>query len=233
MSNDNGAEQPAVSNELGVTWESVMVDQLMLMKDAWPDRSQWRIPEAGELEHISLGLRTLAVPLEVLREDPNNANTHDDASIESIMSSLARFGQRKTIVVNSNGMILEAGEGTLVAMRRLGKKYVAVNFENDDPVTHTGFGLADNRTAELSERDPQKLLRLLLAIKESGTVSLEDTGYNDATVQFMKDSIENFSGAGEADVDNTPPPTFPEYGEDIAFDYRCPKCDYHWSGKAR
>ena len=66
------------------------------------------------LEKIHPDLRTLALPIGDLNEDPNNANTHSAASHESIAGSFLRFGQRKPIVVRHEGMVVEAGNGTLV-----------------------------------------------------------------------------------------------------------------------
>ena len=33
--------------------------------------------------------------------------------------------------------------------------------------------------------------------------------------------------------DAEPPGEFPERGEDIPTDFKCPKCGYEWSGKAK
>jgi len=66
-----------------------------------------------------------------------------------MMESLRRYGQRKPLVANLRGEgaapVLEAGSGTLEAARRLGWRFVAVVFAQDDERTARGYGAADNR----------------------------------------------------------------------------------------
>ena len=48
-----------------------------------------------------------------------------------------------------NGKV-EKGNGTLRAAKQLGWSHVAVLWVEDDPATAAGYGIADNRTGELS-----------------------------------------------------------------------------------
>ena len=66
--------------------------------------------------------------------DPANLRLHDDENIAAIKGSLARFGQRKPIVVNREGNVIEAGNGTWAAAKSLGwPKIAAVFVEEGDP----------------------------------------------------------------------------------------------------
>lgn len=116
-----------------------------------------------DLSHIAEGLRGLAVEVDSLHADP--ANARKGHAVERIAASLRQYGQRKPIVVNRlQGNKVEAGNGTLSAARLLGWSHVAAVFVEDDAATATGFGIADNRTGDLSEWDLEALDSLLGSI---------------------------------------------------------------------
>lgn len=99
-------------------------------------------------------------PLDELLPDPVNARIHDDRNVAAIRASLRRFGQRKPIVVDQQGVVI-AGNGTLSAMR-------AEAFTHADVVVFPGsaadgraYALADNRTSELADWDETRLVELL------------------------------------------------------------------------
>jgi hypothetical protein len=97
--------------------------------------------------------------------DPNNARTHSQKNLDAIKSSLTKFGQRKPIVVNGQGVIL-AGNGTVEAAKSLGWDQidVAVVPADWDEATARAYALADNRTAELAEWDENVLAKQLLEL---------------------------------------------------------------------
>lgn len=133
---------------------------------------------AGPLQHIARGLRPLAVPIAGLSPDPANARTHDDRNIAAIASSLRQFGQRKPIVVQSHGMIVRAGNGTLAAALSLGWTHIAAVICDDSATAATAFAIADNRTAELAAWDEVTLARLLDGLRSDGA-DLSDLGWSD------------------------------------------------------
>ncbi len=100
---------------------------------------------------ITEQLRPLAVPLTDIALDPRNARGHDERNIKSIVGSLRRFGQVQPLVVNRTTKLIAAGNGRYVAAQRLGWSHVAVVYVDQDPQSHAGYALADNRTAELAE----------------------------------------------------------------------------------
>jgi hypothetical protein len=99
------------------------------------------------IDRIHPDLRSLALPIESLNEDPRNANDHNDASRAAIAASFIEFGQRKPIVVRREGMIVEAGNGTLAALRADGWTHLACVVCDDDEQRATAYGLADNQAA--------------------------------------------------------------------------------------
>src|SRR5215472_16348289 len=106
------------------------------------------VPAGADLSMIAEPLRPLAVPCSELLLDPANARRHPEANIEALKGYLRAYGQRKPIVVNRRTGIIEAGNGTLQAALELGWTHLAVVYVDDDPMTATGFSIADNRTAE-------------------------------------------------------------------------------------
>ena len=112
-------------------------------------------------DHIAKDLRKLAVSIADLHPDPSNARRHNERNMDAIKASLAAFGQRKPIVVQRDGMIVRAGNGTLAAAEALGWETVAAVVIDEDSSQAVQFAIADNRTSELAEWDNQTLASLL------------------------------------------------------------------------
>lgn len=116
-----------------------------------------------DLSYIAEGLRALAVLIDELHEDMANARVDHD--VERIAGSLAQFGQRKPLVVNRlQGNKVEAGNGTLQAAKKLGWTHIAVVFVDDDAAMAAAFGIADNRTGDLSRWDVDALDDLMSTV---------------------------------------------------------------------
>jgi DNA modification methylase len=136
-----------------------------------------------KVDYIAESLLSLVMPIDELHLDPANARTGHD--IEKIAASLAQYGQRKPLVVNrQQNMKIEAGNGTWQAAKKLGWTYIAAVIVDDDPTTAAAFGIADNRTAELSKWDPDALEDIL-----------ETTG--DLFTGFEAASIGDVADAGQ------------------------------------
>jgi len=116
--------------------------------------------------HIVEDLRKLAVAVADLNPDPSNARKHGQRNLDSIKASLAAFGQRKPLVVQREGMIVRAGNGTLEAAKVLGWDYIAAVVIDEDSAQAVQFAIADNRTAELAEWDDETLATLLDGMDE-------------------------------------------------------------------
>jgi ParB-like chromosome segregation protein Spo0J len=131
---------------------------------------------------INPALEHLVVDISELREDELNARRHDGRSYDSIMSSLAEFGQQKPIVVLDNGTVV-AGNGTLEAARRLGWTRLAVVRFADEKKARA-YAIADNRTSEMSSWDGEALADALYAIRENG-VDLTTVGFSDTDLDRL------------------------------------------------
>lgn len=157
----------------------------------------------GEFDHIAEGLRGLATPIEALHEDPANARTGH--AVEKIAASLRQYGQRKPIVANrAQGGKVEAGNGTLRAARQLGWSHLAVVWVDDDAATAAAFGIADNRTGELSTWDVGTLETIMGSLPadlftgfEAGDLEALLEGGAGETPAIQRDSRPQVDRAGE------------------------------------
>lgn len=171
----------------------------------------------ANLDHIAAQLRPLAVAVAELNADPANARLHPDRNLAAIEASLRVYGQRKPLVVRREGMVVEAGNGTLEAAKRLGWTHVAVVLVDDDPITATGYAIADNRSAELAAWDEEALGRLLAELKDE-EVDLDALGWSDAELKQLIESVPAFeptSQEDQHDLDKLAPKLCPHCGLDI------------------
>ncbi len=116
---------------------------------------------------ITPALRDKAVPVANLIPDPNNAREHNERNINAIRDSLVLYGQVKPIVVQKKTRVVIAGNGTLEAAKLLGWEKIAAVYVEMDAVAAAGYGLADNRTAELATWDWKVVKQLEKLISEA------------------------------------------------------------------
>ena len=109
------------------------------------------------------------IKLTNLTPDPNNARQHDEKNLKAIEGSLSQFGQRKPIVIDKANVIV-AGNGTVEAAKRLGWTEIqAVRVPADwDADRIKAFALADNRSAELANWNPEVLTSQLVELEAAG-----------------------------------------------------------------
>jgi site-specific DNA-methyltransferase (adenine-specific) len=122
--------------------------------------------------------------------DPTNARTHDEKNLNAIEGSLKEFGQRKPIVITQDN-IIAAGNGTVEAAKRLGwTEMDVVRVPADwDADRIKAYALADNRTAELAEWNPEVMAAQLLDLQEAG-FDIESFGFELVNPPVDLESIE-------------------------------------------
>lgn len=137
------------------------------------------------------------VSLDALTFDPDNARKHSDANVSAIAESLRRFGQRKPVVVTAGNLIV-AGNGTVEAAAFIGMTEVdVVRVPPDWTVDEVkAFALADNRTAELAEWNPEVLSAQLL--------ELEDAGFDIQALGFESVEVAEAESPGTGDDYSVP-----------------------------
>lgn len=128
-------------------------------------------------------LRVTRVQIASLRTDPANARLHGDTNLEAIAGSLARFGQAEPLVVQRGSNRVIAGNGRLVAMKKLGWTECDVVELDLDELAATALGIALNRTAELAEWDDGVLARLLDELRNED--ALAGVGFTDAEIDQL------------------------------------------------
>jgi ParB family chromosome partitioning protein len=96
------------------------------------------------------------VPINSIKPDPENVRLHGQESIDAITTSLRAYKQMKPLVVRQGVVI--AGNGTLEAAIALGWKQIAiVRADHLSADQATAYAIADNKTADLSTFDYERL----------------------------------------------------------------------------
>lgn len=199
--------------------------------------AQGRVIEDGpDLSHIAEPLRALAVSIDTLVPDPENARLHPEENLDAIVRSLDRFGQDQPLVVQRQGMIVRKGNGRLAAAKRLGWKSIAAVIVDEDNIDAAARAIADNRTAELAQWDERVLLKTMAAWKEAKPeAKTTELGFREDVLAAMAARVQQQEAEAQAGEIPAPqaPQDFPSIGEDLHTDYQCPKCSYTWSGKPK
>jgi hypothetical protein len=126
-------------------------------------------PGGGDLTYIVEGIRHLAVPLDDLVPDPDNARAHEEENLAAIEASLAEFGQDVPVVIQLGTNRIIKGNGRYVAARRLGWTHLAaLPVKEESEARLIARAIADNRAGELAAWDEAKLHELLTRIEQDG-----------------------------------------------------------------
>lgn len=111
-----------------------------------------------------------------LKLDPENARKHGDADVDAIARSLSQFGQQTPLVIDSTGTIAK-GNGTYMAATKLGWQTVECIETSLSGAALRAYAIADNRTAELSSWDNDRLLEQLQGFEDAALQAA--TGYDE------------------------------------------------------
>lgn len=150
-------------------------------------------------DYIISDLWPLVVEIDEVQVDPSNAMTHDEVNLDQIAGSLNKHKQRKPIVINRATGTVEAGNGALIAARRLGWRYIAVVGEEDDAQTAVSYGIADNAVAS-DVWDWQRLKKHLDTFEEPQDVP----GVDDELLTTLKEALAAEKLNGKAGGDAPP-----------------------------
>ncbi len=162
---------------MGIDWDEKVVRAAdKIIQDA-KSVAKYRI--APELSHMAVGIDSVL-------PDPMNARLHPERNMEAIKQSLTTYGQVKPIVVRRENSTIIAGNGTHAAAKALGWDEIAVHFVDMSHVEATGFGLADNRTAELADWDYKVVKACDRIIQEAGHPT---TGWSDDELTVLRATV--------------------------------------------
>lgn len=117
------------------------------------------------------------VAIDSVSLDPANARLHNDRNLEAIKGSLRRFGQRKPIVVDAQG-IIRAGNGAWLAAKSLGWETIAISRWKANGSEATAYAIADNQTALLADWDTKALAAQLDSILKEDSALFDACGFD-------------------------------------------------------
>ena len=135
-----------------------------------------------------------SVNIEELIFDPANVRTHDNKNLDAIKGSLAKFGQQKPIVINSEGIVV-AGNGTLAAAKALGWRTLNVVRTELEGSDATAYAIADNRTADLAEWDDGALAEILSALQIEDESLVDAAGFS---AEELTEMVDELAGPGNS-----------------------------------
>ena len=144
--------------------------------------------------------------------------TPDHETYKSLKRSVEEFGFVEPFVWNRRSGNLVGGHQRLKVLLDMGVKEAKVVVVDLDDAKEKALNVALNKIQ--GGWDDQKLSVLLGKLSEAG-FDATVTGYSDEESARLQESSNP-----------TPPEGFPSFNEHIPVDYKCPKCNYQWSGKA-
>lgn len=149
--------------------------------------------------------------------NPRNPNRHSEDQVQRIAKVIGHLGWRAPITVSARSGFVVRGHGRLEAAKAAGWTHVPIDEQQyESEAQEWADMIADNRLAELSERD-RGALKDLVGELDTGEIDMTMTGYT-------TDELANLVASVVA------PDEFKEYDEKIATTHVCPKCGYKWSG---
>ena len=144
-----------------------------------------------------------------IQEYENNARKNEKA-VALVVESIENYGFKVPVIVDKNN-VLVAGHTRLKAAQQLGlEKIPAIIADDLTEEQIKAYRLADNKTAELSTWDFERLEQELEAINDAHLWEL----FN----QNRYEDIEEFDG--EIDLD--------DFGDE-EFEYECPECGFKFN----
>ncbi|MFW5883826.1 MAG: ParB/Srx family N-terminal domain-containing protein, partial [Verrucomicrobiota bacterium] len=125
------------------------------------------------------------VPVDELKPNPRNPNTHPSRQIELLAKNIRYFGFRHPITVSKRSGCIVAGHGRLLAAKELGLQIVPVDYQDfASESDEMAVLVADNRLAELASVDLNSLEGIIGDLKVEGFDTLL-TGFEEADLESL------------------------------------------------
>jgi len=126
-----------------------------------------------------------AVDIDKITGHPRNPNKHGDEQIALLAKIIKNSGWRNPICVSNRSGFVIKGHGRLMAARVLGVSHVPVEYQDYATEAEEYNDLiADNRIAELAERD-MSIIKDLLEELDTGANDMDLTGYVEAEIERL------------------------------------------------
>ncbi len=162
-------------------------DRARIVKAEEVKKAEKKLAEApkveGKINNIPSIYKSLVVDISSLTPDPENARVHPEKNLQAIQDSLRLYGQMKPIAVRKANRVIMAGNGTVEAAKALGWTKIAAAMLDVSEIAAIGYGLADNRTAELARWENEVVARLDKILLEAG---METVGWSKDELEVMR-----------------------------------------------
>ncbi len=191
-------------------------------KPAKSDDFNWQDHLDEFKDYIVEDLWPLVRPVEEFTLNPVNSLIHTDADLQQTAASLKEFKQRQALVYNKNNKQITAGNGRYLAATNILKwKYLAFVGEEDDLLTATRWGIADNLTGRAAQFDLTNVGDMMKSMDEQDGLSIP--GMTEAIFESWTDDDPIGEDGDGSDKD------WEEFNEDIETTHQCPKCGFEFS----
>ena len=134
-------------------------------------------------------LHTELRPIEDLKPNPDNPNTHSPDQLQRLANVLKEHGWRQPIVVSNLSGYIVKGHGRLEAAKLAGFEKVPVEVQKypSKAAEHADM-VADNRLAELSQWDPLALGEMASSLRAADS-PIELTGFTDEELDGLLEGL--------------------------------------------
>ncbi len=128
-----------------------------------------------------------------------NNPRHNDQGVDALAESIKEFGFKVPIIIDQDGVIV-AGHTRLKACKKLGIEEVPCIVADDlTDEQIKAFRLADNKVAELSDWDLDKLK------EEIGELDIDMTKYGFVQIENLDQAIEDINDLMEKEIEEVAP----------------------------
>lgn len=127
------------------------------------------------------GVKPLLVPIDSVRQHPDNPNNGD---VDAIVESIQINGFFTAITADKDTGYILAGNHRYQALHALGATEIPVIWTQQDPTSSTRILIADNRLGQMAQMDNAALAELLQDLQETET-GLAGSGYDDGSLEAL------------------------------------------------
>jgi hypothetical protein len=132
---------------------------------------------------------TKLAPIDEVRPNPENSNTHTGEQLERLAKILQVQGWRRAIVVSKRSGLVVSGHGRLLASRMAGFDKVPIDEQDyESEEQEMADMVADNKIAELAEWNSIRL-NDQLANLNSKIDDIELSGFSDVDLSELAESL--------------------------------------------
>jgi hypothetical protein len=161
------------------------------------------------------------VEAQSLQENPRNWRRHPELQLQALQDVIAEVGWAGVLLWNERtGRLIDGHARKRIARGKVPVLVGSWSEEQEKKILATLDPLA-----ALAEADATQLDALLRDVQ---------TGSTAVTQLLAQLAAQNgLEPPPEVPAEPQSPEEFAAYGEDLATEYKCPKCGYAWSGKAK